>query len=256
MNITQDIVRIELDPQNPAQFFACCGVFEIAALHGERATASFLYDWQYPRQADFVLAHSSMTLGEIVGIVQNSAVSTPEESGEAPVLLQFASKNSLLLNWWLEHDQSGKSRLKLWAGQQTTINLVKSMLAVLPDEADSAIFNTNKRPMSGRFGLDPRSAWNTLDFGSSINEQGRDAYTFPATEMLAAIGLQGFRPRNGMKQNTFSYHLWSLPLPIVAARAAVAGALPVAGQSFGFTKEKRSGAYACFSFANPIPKGE
>ena len=106
-------------------------------------------------------------------------------------------------------------------------------------------------PMSGRFGLDPRSAWNALDFGSSPNTQNRDAYTYPAAEMLAAIGLQGFRPTaNGRR--SFSYRMWEQPLPLVPARAAVAGALICVSREYAFEVKRRSGSYRCFTLAQPI----
>lgn len=245
-------IEIELDPQNPAQFFACCGMFELAVMFGSGVEAAFVYDPTQPRRACFQLINSPEPLGGLMRILKNAQATAPEDSGEAPVTLHFAGGAVLTLDWWLEADRSGKSRFKLWAGQQTTLkSLVQPMLEKLPDEADAFLFTTSKEPMSGRFGLDPRSAWNTLDFGSSVNEQGRDAYTFPAAEMLAAIGLQGFRPKSGDNRNTYAYRLWHKPLPLVVARAVVADAIPLAGQTFSFTVEKRSGAYSCFAFANP-----
>ncbi|MDX9785158.1 MAG: hypothetical protein RBT11_00125 [Desulfobacterales bacterium] len=252
MTNSQPSIHLDLNPQNPAQFFACCGVFELAAMFANDASASFHYDLFQPYKADFELSYASKTLCEIVTLVKQATPTAIEESGEAPVTLNLSTESSLLLDWWLKPDRSGKSRFKLWAGNQTTAGLVRTMLAALPDDADNTLFSANKKPMSGRFGLDPRSAWNTLDFGSSVNEQGRDAYTFPAAEMLSAIGLQGFRPRRHHVRTRYKYYLWSKPLHVAAARAAVAGALPIAGQLFSFTVEKRSGAYSCFSFAKPI----
>lgn len=245
-------IEIELDPQNPAQFFACCGVFELAAMYGENVEAAFDYDPTLPRKAHFRLVNSTKPMSDLIKNLKTVKANAQEVSGEAPVTLHFADGAVLILDWWLKPDRSDKSNIKLWAGQQTTLkSLVQPMLAKLPDETDAFLFTTRKEPMSGRFGLDPRSAWNTLDFGSSVNEQGRDAYTFPAAEMLAAIGLQGFRPKAGANRNTYAYRLWHKPLPLVVARAVVASAIPVAGQTFSFTVEKRSGAFSCFTFANP-----
>ncbi len=248
-------IELHLDPENPAQFFACCGLFELAALFGQEITegveAVFEYDRHRPRRALFRLHHSPKELNDLIRLLKTSKPNATEKSGEAPVTLKFTDAIDLTLDWWLEPDRSRKSRLKLWAGQQTSLSLVTTMLAALPDEAAADLFDANKIPMSGRFGLDPRSAWNALDFGSSINEQGRDAYTYPATEILAACGLQGFRPRSGENRNTYGYRLWTTPLPLVVARAAVQGALSVPGQDFAFPIEKRSGAYSYFAFAHP-----
>lgn len=250
--MTNNPIKVELDPENPAQFFACCGLFELAAMFGEGVEAAFDYDQTQPRKARFQLINSTKYLSDLIKNLKTVEATVLEDSGEAPVILKFTGGAVLILDWWLEADRSGKSRFKLWAGQQTTLkSLTQPMLSKLPDNADALLFTTSREPMSGRFGLDPRSAWNTLDFGSSVNEQGRDAYTFPAAEMLAAIGLQGFRPKAGENRNNYAYRLWQKPLPLVVARAVVADAIPVAGQTFSFTVEKRSGAYSSFAFANP-----
>jgi len=252
MTTAHPLIEVELDPENPAQYFACCGLFELAAMFGEVVESAFDYDSNRPRKARFSLIDSALSLSELMRKLKGAQASTLADSGEAPVTLHFVGGATFTLDWWLEADRSGKSRFKLWAGQQTTLkSLVQPMLANLSEEADGSLFTTSKIPMSGRFGLDPRSAWNTLDFGSSVNEQGLDAYTFPAVEMLAAVGLQGFRPKSGADRNTHSYRLWRNVLPLAVARAVVSDAFAVSGQTFSFTVEKRSGAYSCFAFAHP-----
>jgi len=247
----QQPIKLELDPQNPAQFFACCGVFELAAMFSTDVVADFAYDPRQPRKASFRLANSSKKLSELLQAVKNCTVTAPEESGEAPVTLRFSDGASLTLDWWLLPDRSGKSRFKLWAGQQTTSNLAIKMKGALAVTDDATLFSSNKVPMKGPFGLDPRSTWNTLDFGYSANEQGQDTYIFPAVEMLAAIGLQCFRPKNGETRNIFSYRLWRLPISLASARAVAAGTIPTFGQTLSFAVENRSGSVFFFTFANP-----
>ena len=106
--------------------------------------------------------------------------------------------------------------------------------------------------MSGRFGLDPRSAWTPLDFGSSPNIQDRDVYTYPVTELLAAVGLQGFRLRQ-VAPREYAYWLWHVPLPLVAARAASGGALKeMCGPAFRFQIVKRNKSYSAFTYGQPF----
>ena len=62
--------------------------------------------------------------------------------------------------------------------------------------ADKTLF-TNTVGMTGRFGFDPRSSWDTLNTGYSPNDQGEEVDSYPATELLAAIGLQTFPPLAG-----------------------------------------------------------
>jgi len=151
----------------------------------------------------------------------------------------------------MKPERNIKSSFKLWAGQQKTIKLIEDMLTADWGSLDHTVLE-HRLPMSGRFGLDPRSAWNTLDFGSSPNTQNREAYTYPATEMLAAVGLQGFRPR-ATGNRSFSYRFWDKPLSLIAARAAISGALPTIGSTgFAFKVKNRSGSYSNFTFAQPI----
>jgi len=44
------------------------------------------------------------------------------------------------------------------------------------------------------FRIDPGPAWNALDVGFSLNEHNVEVESSPATELLASIGLQRFRP--------------------------------------------------------------
>jgi CRISPR-associated protein Csb3 len=47
-------LRLPFDPCNPAQFFACCGLFELAA--GKTTGARFVCDENLPRRAEFVVS--------------------------------------------------------------------------------------------------------------------------------------------------------------------------------------------------------
>ena len=254
MSDASPFVTIKLDPQNPAQFFACCGLCELVSAGNESALACFECDPRQPRQARFNLqgvgaprmsaAMSALKAAEVTAIADFAA-------GEAPVRLAVRGFGVLVLDWWLVPERNNKSDFKLWAGQQTTLKLVQDMLSADWDLSVEGVLD-HRLPMSGRFGLDPRSAWNTLDFGSSPNTQNRDAYTYPATEMLAAVGLQGFRPSQQTRKG-FLYSLWSSPLPLTVARAAAAGVLSKMGNyDFEFEVAKRSGAYSYFTFAQPL----
>jgi CRISPR-associated protein Csx14 len=248
-------VTINLDPQNPAQFFACCGLFELVARRSAAVLTWFVRNPRTPRQAGFVLREidQSDLTDTLVALRTSVATAMPDfAGGEAPVRLEMNGFGTIELDWWLKPERTKKSEIKLWAGRQTTLeNLVKPMLNALPTAVDVSILDY-RVPMSGRFGLDPRSAWNTLDHGSSPDAQNADVYTYPVAEMLAAIGLQGFRPRQQARKG-FLYSLWSNPLPLTVARAAAAGALPKAGSyEFKFEVAKRSGSYSYFTFAQPL----
>ena len=77
--------------------------------------------------------------------------------------------------------------------------------------------------LTGRFGFDPGPAWNALDVGFSPNEQGISVESSPAVELLAAVGIQRFRPKKARTRDAFEYQTWDTPLPPSVA-AAAAGA--------------------------------
>lgn len=251
MTKAQPLIEVELDPENPAQFFACCGLFELAAMFGVGVEAAFDYAPSQPRNACFRLIDSALSLNELMTKLKEAKASTLEDSGEAPVTLHFSGGATFTLDWWLLPDRSEKSPIKLWAGRQQTLrDLVEPMLKTIGNDLDKSILDQNV-PMKGRFGFDPRSSWNTRDFGSSPDAQNARVLTYSITEILAAIGLQGFRANSGNVRKKFAYRLWRDFVPLSVARAAAAGVTPISGQTFSFTVEKRSGAYSCFAFAHP-----
>lgn len=245
---------IEFDPLNPAQFLACCGMFELLASMNPDVLACFKRDSSHARRVCFQLyGVDAAGLSDTISSLKKANATAIDDfsGGEAPVKLDIPGMFPFTLDWWLLPERNKKSKFKLWAGNQKTLDLVKDMLYAEWGSLDNGLLEY-RYPMSGRFGLDPRSAWNTLDFGSSPNTQSRDVYSYPAAEMLAAVGLQGFRPRSSGGRG-FSYWLWTQPLPLVAARAAVSGALPdVDSRAFAFQVDKRSGSYSYFTFSQPI----
>jgi CRISPR-associated protein Csx14 len=63
--------------------------------------------------------------------------------------------------------------------------------------------------------------------GFSPNEQGIEVESSPAIELLAAIGVQRFRPVMSMDRSEFKYCAWSVPVCVVVAAANAAGACEV-----------------------------
>ena len=251
MTDNRSMATFEFDPLNPAQYFACCGLLELASAGTPDVLAAFDHDPQQPRKARFVLygLTPETVKTTLESLKKAKATAIGKSNGEAPIKIEIADLPKFVLDWWLAPDRSRKSRFKLWAGNQKTLMMVEDMLGAKWEELDGDFLGFCL-PMSGRFGIDPRSSWNTLDFGSSPNTQNINPFTYPMTEMLAAVGLQGFHPR--ITKEGFSYQLWTQPLPLIPARAAASLAISeFPGSSFVFQVEKRSGSYRCFTFARP-----
>src|SRR5207253_762806 len=120
----------------------------------------------------------------------------------------------------------------------------------------SSGFFHERWPMKGRFGFDPSASWEALDVGFSPDEQDIPVQTSPATEILAAIGLQRCRP--ALKPNerrVFSYRVWENPLDIIVVPAVIAGA-GQPGAGYEFPVVMRNAQYGSFGWAKPIARKE
>jgi CRISPR-associated protein Csx14 len=239
--------RISLDPRNPGQFFACCGLFELAGLIAPGAEAAFGKDG-----ADFVLQGDAVLPPESLALeTQPDLDDKPYDATIEPMDLIVAGKK-LKLNWWLNETLTGKSALKTWGGQQTPRRVLEELLRHLDySKPFDGLFNTAVYTKS-RFGVDARSAWEALDAGYSPNDESQAAVTFPWVEVLAVIGLQGFRPAKQARK-PYRYATWSTRLPIVTARAACVVPWPgLPALRFEFETPFRGQGYKTFQFAKGV----
>jgi CRISPR-associated protein Csx14 len=260
-------ITLDVDLRNPGQFFACCGVLELASRLWPGSEGWFARDGS---RASFQVATGgglNDPLGEIVrricepedlvSIPQDEYVQALQADRQPVLVLPFGS---LKLDWWLVSERGGdKSELKVWAGQQTPERNINSLrnawrqiLGEAPeDEASRSLFQ-RRWPMTGRFGFDPAAAWEALDVGFSPDEQGVPVQTSPATEILAAIGLQRCRPVMTEKRGRwFTYRPWCAPIEIAVAPAAISGAGPSTG-AYEFPVLMRNAQYGSFGWAKPL----
>jgi len=245
MNTPQPSFSVRVDVTNPGQFFACCGLLELAHRLWPGAQGWF--------QADLFNIASDATdeqpLDTILETLTRDPVQVDTARGDRGTHPVGIGAFSLTIDWWID-PRGDKTALKLWAGQQTSLIIVEPLREALREcgaAAGRGLFEI-ARPLTGRFGLDPRAAWRSLDVGFSPNEQGMQVATFPAVELLAAVGLQRFRPV-GASEGTFIYATWGIPLPPLLACAAAAGALPAGRvRTYRFEITAR-GKYKGFSFA-------
>lgn len=202
-------LRIPMQATNPGQFFACCGLFDLAWQHGDRG-----YAWFEPRRENFATfcLQSARTLEELLDHLRTAGISPWGEFSDAK--LAPMRLGNLKLDWWLDiYGEKAENRLKNWSGQSTTRKLLTDLQAALDSGVEAEDLFQAKAPLKAKFGVDPRSAWTAQNVGFSPDEHS-GAAVYPAVELLAAIGLQSFRPPE------FCYSLWLDPLPRDVARFA------------------------------------
>lgn len=241
-------LRVPMDPWNPGQFYACCGLVELLD-----ATSYFDVREDRPRHAEFVL--DGVEDGDLRKLIEDLRGAQYDFGGQdgqveksvQPIWITLRGRR-LKLDWWLEPFYERSIDLKCWAGQVTTSKLIEELAAGLDPESSRDLF---KRPLmtKSKFGIDPRSAWNSLGVGFSPNEHGQDSATFPAVELFGAVGLQGFRPQV-KSRDSVSYALWKCKLArITARRAARAPWDGLTISEYEFRIEKRGQSYKFFTFA-------
>lgn len=264
-------ITLDVDLRNPGQFFACCGLLELASRLWPGSEGWFAGEGS--RAAFHIATHSGHNdpLGEIVrklcetdklvAIAEDEGIEKIQADRQPVILLPF----DLRLDWWLDaYGEGDKSELKVWAGQQTPAGKLNDLRdawrSIRSGNADTLEQPTKmlqlRQPMKGRLGFDPTASWQAIDVGFSPDEQDVPVLTSPATELLAAVGLQRCRPLAVEdKRRWFLYHAWRAPLGIAPAPAAVAGA-GFTGPAFEFPVVMRNDRFGCFGWAQPLPDKE
>ena len=251
-------IRINVDPTNPGQFFACCGLLELAnRLWGEAE------GWFESGAFHIETVQRGVSLSKLLDAAKNLRLSESddassdeeedEEKGDSENTtesLTIVSPVSLRLDWW--EDKS----IKTWAGSMKESKIFLAMCnAIDPQCTDPlnqgrVVFDMQSPPSpsiktkhtkNGKkrepFYFDGRrgaSAW-SIDVGFSTDALGMNTAAHPVVEALCLIGLQRCRPKPTEAPRVFNYFAWRIPLPISIVPAAVSGLI---------------GGGDCYRFAN------
>lgn len=232
-------ICINVDPANPGQFFACCGLLELADrlwgdAEGRFEQREFCVDCA--GCADELLARLVMDPPEELTKLENGL---PVKRLIAPLRFTFDGGASYPITadaWTQTRVEKTKPVVSanrpwnFWSGNQKSFEiwsdlrfaLARQLPCFMGPNSKSLLFQ--RVPLTGRFGFDPGAAWNAIDVGFSPNTQTMPVASSPATEMLAAIGIQRFRPLFSDNLKSFLYATWGQPL-LPAAAAAAASSL-------------------------------
>lgn len=191
---------MQIDPANPGEVLACCGLAVFASRRSPDVVTGF------ERTGGYVT---------FVGVDADiAALASNVETGTTGLRI-----GGVGLDWW--EAWGTNTEMKLWAGQKTADTIARN----LGNEAERG---TNERwlefavPMAGRLDVDPAGTWNALDLGWSVNSH-REARMMcrPFVELLAMVGLQEFHV-SGSKNDGFGFCLWRAA-PYLVARTAFRG---------------------------------
>jgi CRISPR-associated protein Csb3 len=237
--------RINVDPTNPGQFFACCGLLELAdrlwrGTEGWFEDDAFWIDAQNPEASLTKLltaAHDiKLDRGEIESSQKEEKV---EDDADGPVEpLNIVAPIRLRLDWW--QDKS----LKTWAGTMDARRIFFAMCnAIDPQTSDpfrqsQVVFDAQAPVAAGSanrrkgkpkklepFYFDGRRGASALpiDVGFSPDSLKLNTLAYPVVEAMCLVGLQRCRPKPTQRPRVFEYFAWRIALPTPVVAAAVAG---------------------------------
>ena len=251
-------IHVRVDPTNPGQFFACCGMLELAdRLWGgaegwfdeygacfcissiktipNYGVSTFIDNFAKCRLTNTMSDSQLQRRTVLSEIPKRQREATPSLESEkklldslwreAPVLLH--EPFNLRLDWFVD-EHAGGSTFKTWAGQQSVLDIARAMRAHIeacdwsrnPSE-EWLFWATNSDAVPFNFDSNLGGAGSDRDVGFSSEPLKIRVRTRPMVELFAFVGLQRFRPLRVSTENLYRYSLWFEPLvPEVAATAA------------------------------------
>lgn len=257
-------IRVQVDVTNPGQFFACCGLLELA----ERMWQSNLRSW-FAEGFFFVAVEDGSPCPETLDVLLNRLSELllkqlePEDEGASPI--QVSVGNGLHLDWWQDSIAGGQG-LKTWAGSQNGFRIATAMQKAVGNSTtgpedhlgfstvvyDPAAPTKKVEPFyfDARRGARPFAR----DIGFSPDALQMTTPAFPAVEFLCLVGLQRCRPQPTERARVFDYFIWRTPLPTSALPAAVCGLLPAVGaQGYRFENAFRTDQRKHKAFSPAVP---
>jgi len=226
-------IEIKVDLTNPGQFFACCGLLELADRLWPGALGRF--------DADVFWITSAGVLSELLGAICDAELQQLKADNDTASPIRLGDPFDLFLDWWNDELANGKA-LKVWAGSMRSVRIARAMQQAIrgvPDPTNLFDYCTvvydplNQRKKVEPFYFDSRRGRNaqSLDVGFAPDSLEMTTVASPAVEFLCLVGLQRFRPAPTDRRRVFDYFPWHAELPVEVAPAAASGALRCASRN-------------------------
>jgi CRISPR-associated protein Csb3 len=255
--------QIRVDVTNPGQFFACCGLLELASRLTPEALGWFDHN--------LFCISQSRKFSEILRAITSAVLQQldPDDATASPI--QIPAPFNVRLDWWKTNDRT-ISDLKVWAGTMESFRITCAMQNAMraPEFASENLLNIgvvaydpdDLKKKVEPFYFDARRGPNahSRDVGFAPNDLGLTTIASPSVEFLCLVGLQRTKPVPVRKmQRVFDYHVWTRPLPALLMPAAAAGILSdSAANGYRFESWFRTGQrkHKAFLSAKPKPQSQ
>jgi len=258
-------ISVNVDVTNPGQFFACCGLLELADRLWPGAEG-----WFGPGDQRF-FATADGTLADLVEAASTAELmaARPSDPYASPVIIG-APFRPLTVDWW-ETDRTGARDLKVWAGTMESFGIAQAMQHAMrsPDFASPDLFNKGMVVTAAQdagkkkepYYFDARRAQNahSRDIGFSPNDLGMTTIAHPAVELFCLVGLQAARPAPAGRPRLYEYFTWHIPLLPSLLLPASTGCLHLPGTcTYRFENWFRTGQrkHKAFRRATALTQGD
>lgn len=261
MSAPEPSVTVNIDVTNPGQFFACCGLLELADRLWPGAEG-----WFEDGDGAFRISCGG-TLDTLVEAIASAELvpTRPSDPYSSPVKIG-APFRPLSIDWW-ETDRTGARDLKVWAGTMESFGIAQAMQHAMSDKRfnDSDLFDigmvvtTPRDPGKKKepYYFDSRRAPNahSRDIGFAPNDLGLTSIAHPAVELLCLVGLQVARPvARKDESRVYDYYTWHIPLLPTLLLAATTGSLNLLhARAYRFENWFRTGQKKHKAFRSAIP---
>lgn len=223
-------IRVAVDACNPGQYFACCGLLELAARLWPGAEGWFgdrSFEISTGGTLRQLLAHAQaiqFAPNDEEGADNEEDEEEDEDEKAIVTPLEIVAPVKLRLDWWQDIN------LKPWAGSMNARNIALAMCrAINPDDEDPLnqsqvvleVKEVAKATKGGKpkpkepFHFDARRGCNSLgrDVGfvhDALKKKWKTPmFAHPVVEFFALLGLQRSRPRPTDKLRVYDYFTWS-----------------------------------------------
>lgn len=271
-------VAVSVDLANPGQYFACCGLLELAHRMSPVAEAWFEGDLFKVRGGVDATALFAALRGcditntmtekqkrrreELSAMGQKALKADPALEGEKKSLdglwrespVVFGEPFGFQVDWFRD-DRSGGKRFKTWAGQQSIVDIVTDLRSFLPEPTGTDWFCPGEPSDSVPLNFDSNlgGAGADVDVGFSfdpLKPLGLRVGMRPTIELLAFIGLQRFRP--AVVHDVYEYGIWEAPAWAELCALASCGAVRLSARRYRFELLYRTKYLKSFLPARPV----
>jgi hypothetical protein len=256
-------ISVNVDLTNPGQFFACCGLLELADRLWPGSEGYFAEDG-----LSFSIEAPNKTLSDLINAIAYASMRHIDVSDPYSSPIEIGAPfRPLVIDWW-NHDFHGARDLKVWAGKMESYGIARALQHSLRRDAlhshdlfniGFVVMNTDGDAKKREpYYFDSRRAPNahSIDVGFSTNDIGVTSTAHPAVELLCLIGLQTARPATTNEKRIYEYFPWSIPLPaslILPAATGIIRSKKTTGYRFENWFRTGQKKHKAFRSAIPLP---